>query len=271
MARVRKAQFSGMFYPGSTLKLEAFFKETLQGLEGLGSVPAKGAIVPHAGYAYSGRVALQTLGACRIPKHVVLIGPNHTGLGKNIALSSVDAWETPFGDVLCSEPLRRLLLEACPLIELDDTAHLNEHSLEVELPMLAYFHPKIEIAALCLSILSKPHLKMLGGALAKALKEAEGGAMIVVSSDMSHYVSEAEAKRLDSIALEPILRLDAEGLYDAVLANGLTMCGFIPATALLFALEAFRPVKAKLTAYATSAEATKNTEEVVAYAGVVFV
>lgn len=270
MARVRKAQFSGLFYPGSIPKLEAFFKEALQDLEGLGSVPAKGAIVPHAGYTYSGQVALQTLGACQIPKHVVLLGPNHTGRGKNIALSSVDAWETPFGDVLCSDPLRRLLLEACPLIELDDTAHLKEHSLEVELPMLAYFHPKIEIAALCLSILSKPHLKMLGEALAKAFKEAEGGAMIVVSSDMSHYVSEAEAKRLDSIALEPILKLDAEGLYDTVLTNGLTMCGFIPATALLYALEAFRPVEAKLVAYTTSAEATKNTEEVVAYAGVVF-
>ena len=270
MARVRKARFSGMFYPGSVPKLEAFFKETLQGLEGLGSVQAKGAIVPHAGYTYSGRVALQTLGACRIPKHVVLLGPNHTGVGKNIALSSVDAWETPFGDVLCSEPLRRLLLEACPLIELDDTAHLKEHSLEVELPILAYFHPKIEIVALCLSILSKPELRMLGKALAKTLKEAEGGAMIVVSSDMSHYVSEEEAKRLDSLSLEPILRLDAEGLYDTVLANDLTMCGFIPTTALLFALEAFWPVKATLMAYATSADATKNTEEVVAYAGVVF-
>jgi AmmeMemoRadiSam system protein B len=112
---------------------------------------------------------------------------------------------------------------------------------------------------------------MLGVALARVLKVAEGGARIVVCSDMSHYVSEEEAKRLDSISLEPIFRLDAEGLYDTVLANGLTMCGFIPATALLFALEAFRPVKAKLTAYATSAEATKNTEEVVAYAGVVFV
>jgi hypothetical protein len=137
--------------------------------------------------------------------------------------------------------------------------------------MLAYLHPKIEIAALCLSILSKPKLNILGGALAKALKEAEGGAMIVVSSDMSHYVSEAEAKRLDSIALNPILKLDAEGLYDTVLANGLTMCGFIPATALLFALEKLRSVKAKLMAYTTSAEATKSTEEVVSYAGVVFV
>jgi len=164
-----------MFYPGSVPKLEAFFKETLQGLEGLGSVQAKGAIVPHAGYTYSGRVALQTLGACRIPKHVVLLGPNHTGVGKNIALSSVDAWETPFGDVLCSEPLRKLLLEACQLIELDDTAHLNEHSLEVELPMLAYFRPKIEIAALCLSILSKPQLRILGGALAKRSKRPREG------------------------------------------------------------------------------------------------
>lgn len=270
MARVRKAQFSGLFYPGSIPKLEAFFKATQQGLGGIGSIPAKGAIVPHAGYAYSGRVALQTLGVCRIPKYVALLGPNHTGLGKRIALSSVDAWETPLGDVLCSESLRLALLEACPLIELDDTAHFKEHSLEVELPILAYYNPKIEIAALCLSVLSKSQLRMLGSALAKVLKETEGGAMIVVSSDMSHYVSEKEARRLDAIALEPILKLDAEGLYDAVLTNGLTMCGFMPAAALLFALEKLQPVEAKVVAYTTSAETTKDTEKVVAYAGVVF-
>lgn len=268
MGYIRQAQFGGLFYPSARTKLEAFFESVLQKLEGRASVRAKGVIVPHAGYVYSGVVALKTLGLCDIPHNLILLGPNHTGLGVKVALSSADFWETPFGNVPCSKELSRVLLENCPLVELDDAAHAREHSLEVELPILAYLNPDIQIVPLCLSFLSKPELKALGEALGMILKQNEE-VMVLVSSDMSHYVSETEAKRLDAMALEPILQLDAEGLYDTVLKNRLTMCGFIPATALLFALKGFN-VKAKLVAYDTSAAATNDTEEVVAYAGVVF-
>lgn len=269
MGYIRHAQFAGLFYPASRAKLEPFFEDVLRKIEGRATLKAKGAIVPHAGYVYSGTVALTTLGLCEIPHNLILLGPNHTGLGSKVALSGADFWETPFGNVPCSKTLSRALLENCPLVELDDTAHAKEHSLEVELPILAYLNPKIQIVPLCLSFLTKLELKALGEAIGRVLRQHDDGVMIVVSSDMSHYVPEVVAKKLDALALEPILHLDAEGLYDTVVANRLTMCGFVPATALLFALKGLN-IEARLTSYTTSAAVTHDTEEVVAYAGITF-
>jgi len=270
MPILRKARFAGTFYTEKASTIEAFFKHTLRNIEEHGKVSCKAVIVPHAGYIYSGRVAVKTLGLCNIPKYILLLGPNHTGVGAKAALSSADYWETLFGNIPCSKELGNFLIESCPIISLDDKAHFNEHSLEVELPILKYLNPDIHIAALTLSLLSKKELEVLGKSILSAFKQYKNSLLVVVSSDMSHYVSVEEAKILDDIALERISKLDPSGLYDTVKKKNLTMCGFIPATALLFALQKMGNIKASIVDYTTSAEVTGDPYQVVAYAGVLF-
>lgn len=255
------------FYPGDAEQLRSL----IEGFRIVGEGPAEalGAIVPHAGLIYSGAVAKAVYDSCLAPATAVLLGPNHTGLGKPFALWSHGEWETPFGALKVDEAFGQDLLEACPLVETDAAAHTREHSLEVQTPFLALWDAQVRIVPVAIRSNDPSALERLGEALAEVIRCREEAVTIFASSDMSHYEPQEVAERKDRLALEKVLALDPKGLFRTVRDNNISMCGVCPATAMLHAAMALGADHAKVIAYRTSGDVTGDRTAVVGYAGVV--
>jgi MEMO1 family protein len=262
---IREPAVAGRFYPAARGRLASDL-ERLVAAPGVRPRAAVGVLVPHAGYVYSGRVAGETYARVDVPPRAVVLCPNHTGLGARAALWPRGAWRTPLGDVPVDDELTAAL-RACPLVEDDRAAHAREHALEVQLPFLQARRPDVAIAALCLGPLAEDECEALGAAVAEAARAA--GALVVASSDMSHYEPADEARRHDERALEPFLALDARRLYERVRGEDISMCGIIPATVMLFAARALGARSAELVRYANSGDVNGDRESVVGYAGAV--
>jgi AmmeMemoRadiSam system protein B len=260
---VREPAVAGSFYTADADALAAQVDRFLAA--GGERAPAIGLVAPHAGYVYSGAIAGAVYARVDVPARVVVLGPNHTGRGARAALWPSGAWRTPLGEVAI-DPALTAALAASPLVEPDVAAHRLEHALEVEVPFLQRARPGAAIAALCLAHLSFDACAALGATVAEAARAA--GALVVASSDMSHYLPAALARRKDHRALERILALDPEGLYEVVHAEDISMCGIIPATVMLVAARALGATRAELVRYGHSAEVSGDDDQVVGYAGV---
>jgi len=240
---------------------------------------AIGIIAPHAGFIYSGSVAGAVYSNIELPDTIVLIGPNHTGLGTPVSLMAKGRWETPLGTVEIDEHLAESILSRTPHIQNDTLAHLREHSLEVQLPFMQYFKSDFKIVPIQMLDTRLETCRDLGNAVAesiasKALGAAgspghKAGVLIVASSDMTHYEQAATAKGKDFKAIQQIVNLDPEGLYRTVKDYGITMCGYGPAVAMLFAAKQLGAKKAELIKYANSGDVSGDYEKVVGYAGIV--
>jgi AmmeMemoRadiSam system protein B len=222
-------------------------------------------IAPHAGYMYSGQVAGATYARVDVPGRVIVLCPNHTGMGKRVAAWPDGAWATPLGRVLVNEALTRELIET-GLAAPDREAHRHEHSLEVQLPFLQLRNPEVSIAAVCLGPLSFDRCQELGAQLARIARRHQ--ALVVASSDMSHHLPAAEARAKDQLALDRVLALDPRGLHEVVSREHISMCGSVPATVMLVAAVEMGAREAELVRYATSGDATGDDRSVVGYAGV---
>jgi hypothetical protein len=255
---------AGRFYPGDPIRLA---REVDRLLAAAGE-PAKvlGLVAPHAGYVYSGAVAGAVYARVVVPERVIVLGPNHTGLGGKVALWAEGRWETPLGAVPVDAGLAEALL-ASPLVARDREAHRFEHSLEVQVPFLQRRQARLSIAPLCLGPLAWPECEALGKHVARAASAA--GALLVASSDMSHYLPAAEARAKDERALEKLLALDPRGLHEVVRREHITMCGFVPATVMLVAAREMGATRASLVRYGHSGETSGDDRSVVGYAGVV--
>ncbi|HSL40896.1 MAG TPA: AmmeMemoRadiSam system protein B [Desulforhopalus sp.] len=264
---MRRAIVANRFYPGSkeTLarEIDGFF-ETSQRTPG----KALAVVSPHAGYLYSGALAAGTLAAVSIPESVIILGPNHQGRGAAIALSAT-SWQTPLGVVPVDITLIDLLLELGPMVEVDETAHATEHSLEVQLPFLQRLQPHLKIVPLVLSQLSFAECQALAASLAAAISAAGGDHLLVASSDMSHYESREAASRKDHLALAAIAAMDAEALYRTVFSERISMCGVIPVVVAILAAQRLGAEHAELIGYTDSGYVTGDSHQVVGYAGVV--
>jgi AmmeMemoRadiSam system protein B len=227
---------------------------------------ALGVVAPHAGYVYSGAIAGSVYGRVDVPARVIVLCPNHTGHGAPAALWPGGAWRTPLGPIPV-DPALTAALAASPLVSPDTRAHRHEHALEVQLPFLERARPGVSIAALCLAHLPFGACEALGATVADAA--ASSGALVVASSDMSHYLPAPLAREKDGRAIERILALDARGLYDVVHAEDISMCGIVPATVMLVAARRLGASRAELVRYGHSGETTGDDDRVVGYAGIV--
>ena len=227
---------------------------------------AFGAIVPHAGYVYSGAVAGAVYARLEPPRTVILLGPNHTGLGPAASIDAHDRWATPLGEVAVDAPLAERLLAACPHLDHESMAHVREHSLEVQLPFLQTWAPEAAIVPICIGAPSLALCREIGEACAAEIRD---GVLLVASSDMNHYESRAVGDAKNAFALRAIERVDADGLFATVVEHEISMCGFLPATALLVAAARRGVPNAEIVARADSGDRTGDTDSVVGYAGVV--
>ena len=262
----REPAVAGQFYPGHPQELRRSVLELLRSEEAPRA--ATGVIVPHAGYVYSGGVAGATFARVRIPENVVILGPNHHGLGEAAALFSVGGWRTPLGEVPVADDLAGALLEQVPGLAADELAHRFEHSLEVQLPFLQLRAPRLRIVPICLGQHSLPQLLAMGEGLARVLGGWGSEVLLVASSDMTHYEPGPVAREKDMRALERVLALDPEGLYRTVLQGRISMCGVLPTVVMLEAARMLGCRRAELVRYANSGEVTGDQGEVVGYAGV---
>jgi len=224
---VRYPAVAGQFYPAVPEDLKLMLDSMC---EPVPKVKAKAIIVPHAGYIYSGKVAAATYSRVEIPDTNVILGPNHTGLGKKVSVFPEGVWVTPFGEVPINSEVASKLT-SFPPYEPDVNAHIYEHSLEVQVPFLQYcsgFRDSLSIVPVVFSFVDYATCERAGEVLARVI--AEEDSLIVISTDFSHYVSADRAKELDSLAIDAILNLDPYELYKRVVTYNISMCGVIPAT-----------------------------------------
>jgi AmmeMemoRadiSam system protein B len=225
------------------------------------------AMAPHAGYYYSGIIAGVTLGQANLAETVLLLGPNHTGLGKPFAVWPDGRWLYPGGALQVDAELTALLCEKEPLLTPDTLAHQREHSLEVMVPFLAALNPNTRIVPICISHPSLDTLIGVGKTIGRTLRGFERPVSILVSSDMSHFVPHDMAKEQDSQALEPALHLDAVRFFETVRGGNISMCGVLPMTVGITAALELGATQTEITGYATSGQINGEMRRVVGYAG----
>ncbi len=265
---IREAYVAGTFYPRDPVSLK---KEVDKFLSAGNREPksASAIIAPHAGYVYSGSTAGMTYASVDIPDRVVVICPNHTGMGEEVAVMNRGSWQIPGGEAKVAEELSDLFLSRCSLAAADTGAHLREHSLEVQLPFILRKNPRARILPLALMGMGDyESVSRIASALVEAVKEYGKETFFVASSDMSHFISEKEARYYDMMALDKIKKLDAAGLLQKVKDEDISMCGAFPCAVVVETAKILGAKKGEIISYSTSARVTGERLNVVGYAGV---
>lgn len=261
----RTPAVAGRFYPEHADRL---LSEIHQYMSAASSrVSAIGCVAPHAGYMYSGHVAGAVYSQLEVPEHCIILCPNHTGRGVPLSIMAATAWQTPLGEVAPSSELALRLMAQFPGLEEDSAAHRSEHAIEVQLPFLQARQENLHIVPIAVGTSDFRALHGLGEAMAAAIGDRDD-VLIVASSDMNHYESDAITRVKDHKAIDRILALDARGLWDAVMREAISMCGFGPAAAMLTAAKILGASKATLVRYATSGDISGDRDAVVGYAGI---
>jgi AmmeMemoRadiSam system protein B len=258
---------AGQFYNGTPSRLKSQVEEYI--IRESVKEKAIAVLSPHAGLMYSGHVAGAVYSSIQFPETFILIGPNHTGLGANVSIMGSGQWEIPTGIFSIDEELSRKIMQNVSYVSDDVIAHKFEHSLEVQLPFLSYFSDSVKIVPITVMNASLPECREIGEGIARSIKEVDYNVVIVASSDMSHYVPDSAARRLDGIAIKELMNLNPEGLYNIVRKERISMCGFLPATIMLYSAKALGAKEARLIKYATSGDISGDYEHVVGYAGII--
>ncbi len=267
MAVVREPAVAGRFYPASSAELRDDVLSYLSPQKE--RVRAIGCMAPHAGYIYSGQVAGAVFSRIEIPEVCLLLCPNHTGRGHPLAIMKEGEWRTPLGTARIDSELAEKLMQMFPALSEDSAAHQWEHAIEVELPFLQVLKPRFKFVPLAIGTGRQLILHELGEAIALVIQTIEAPVLIVASSDMNHYEDDATTRVKDRKAIERILALDPAGLYEVVITESISMCGFGPAIAMLTAANRLGAKKAELVQYSTSGDVSGDVESVVGYAGIV--
>lgn len=264
---IRQPAVAGSFYPAESSRLSALLTDLLD--DKIEAQPVKGVIAPHAGYVYSGRVAAQVFAVAKIPKQVILIGPNHHGLGDNAAVSGATSWQTPLGNCPIAAQLRDKLVEQIGILHIDDLAHQQEHSLEVMVPFLQVRQPQVEIVPIALGHLSLEGCLKLGREIAQVVEDFDDDILLLSSTDMNHFATADQSQQLDFMAITAMTSYDHRTLYQVVRENGISMCGVLPTIVVMEAAHDLGAAECQLIDYAHSGQINGDNSRVVGYAGLV--
>lgn len=279
--KVRRPCQAGMFYAGTAESLKAQIEECFMHKLGPGKVPKVaergsrglvGFVSPHAGYVYSGPVAAHgyyNMAVDGKPEIVIILGPNHTGQGSAISIMKEGVWRTPFGDVQIDTLIADQIMRGSKVVDVDDSAHIFEHSVEVQLPFLQYLYGSaFRFVPICFLMQDFESSREVGQATAKAL--VGKNAVIIASSDMTHYEPQKSAEKKDKLALEAVEKMDESQFYSIVETHGISACGYGPIVALITAAKILGAKNSRLLCYATSGNVTGDFSAVVGYASVAF-
>jgi AmmeMemoRadiSam system protein B len=262
----REAAVAGQFYPGQPGELREMIRQMTDSKVDRADV--MGVVSPHAGFVYSGPVAGAVFSRIKFTDTFIIIGPNHRGLGKPLSITTGGSWKTPLGEVQIDSGLAKAILATSDGLEEDALAHRYEHSLEVQVPFLQYFKPDVKIVPIVLAQAAPQVYQGIGRAIAGTLKSRGEAAVIVASSDMTHYEPHESAKAKDKMAIEAILGLDADELVRRIGKYDISMCGYAPVISLIAAALEMGAGKAGLVKYQTSGDTSGDYTSVVGYAGI---
>jgi AmmeMemoRadiSam system protein B len=267
MAGIRKPVASGNFYPGTKSILE---EELGKYIESPGAKKkAIGLVSPHAGYIFSGSCAGKGFGAVDVPGTVIILGVNHYGIGHPFAVDGHDAWETPLGPAEVHKELREKLVSGSEIFGIDVNASIKEHSLEVQVPFVKYINPDAKILPVTVAGGDVQRLMAAGKEIAALIKDKPGDFLMVASTDMSHYLSVERAREKDKKAIDKILQMDPEGLFNTVAMERISMCGAAGTTIMLSAALELGAQKAEVIDYTNSGRVMGDYNRVVAYLSVI--
>jgi AmmeMemoRadiSam system radical SAM enzyme/AmmeMemoRadiSam system protein B/AmmeMemoRadiSam system protein A len=267
-ANVRPAAQAGRFYPADADELRALVDRCLAGDQVEKQRAA--AVMVHAGLIYSGRIAADVLRRVEIPRTVIVIGPKHTALGVDWAVAPQETWQIPGAQIASDPELASELTEAIPGLVLDAAAHSQEHAIEVELPFIARLAPGTRVVGIAIGSGDLARCREFATGLANLIRNLPEPPLLVISSDMNHFASDTENRRLDEMAIRAFETLDPATLYSVVRDNHISMCGLLPAVIVLETLRQLGRVSAlERVAYATSADVSGDTSRVVGYSGLI--
>lgn len=267
---VRPPVVAGTFYPLEKERLNKLLEKCFEGIK-QEQKNIISAIVPHAGYIYSGRTAAYAYSQMK-KSNFIILGPNHNVFGPNFGIMKQGLWATPFGRVEIDQKMSEKLLKNCNLLEYDILSHEQEHSIEVQLPFLQYKfgndfkfipisvmneHPNQDFLEKC---------EIIGNAIAKSMNK---NWIVIASSDFSHYVSKKYAEMVDKDAIDSILKLDEKEFFEKVRKNNISICGFGPIVIAIIIAKKLGAKKAELLKYSTSGDITRDEKSVVGYGSIV--
>ncbi|MEM2926165.1 MAG: AmmeMemoRadiSam system protein B [Candidatus Bathyarchaeia archaeon] len=273
--RIRRPVVAGTFYEASKEALKDQITRCFTHPLGAGSPPEASLsgprdiialVCPHAGYMYSGPVASHayaSLAKDGRPETFVLLGPNHHGIGSGVSIMTRGIWRTPLGDAAIDAQLADKILGACDIIDSDEEGHRLEHSLEVQIPFLQYIYGTIKIVPISFMLQDLATARDVGKALADTLRDKN--AIIIASTDLTHYESQKSAQKKDGFIIEAIKALDEALLFEVVERYGITMCGPAPVAAAITASKSLGAKRANILSYRTSGDVTEDYSSVVGY------
>ena len=280
----RKPSVSGIFYSSTKDELIAELEGCFMNkIFGPGRLPPSeqvrevyGIISPHAGYLYSGGVAANGYYSISSAKadNVILVGPNHYGLGSNVATTADGVWESPIGEVSVNPQVAKDIASMTPSMDVDEFAHSRDHCLEVQIPFLLYIFERFRIVPIILTAQDEYIAKEVGSAISDAVKDGTSKGeefMLIASSDFTHYESNSEAHRKDSQLIKSILSLDVGAFYSALRQYNISACGYGAIAAIMVAAKSLGATKGELLRYATSGDVTGDKSSVVGYSSILFV
>lgn len=278
MTAVRSPAVAGQFYPEGARDLKAMIASCNAHRHGPGNIGAGdssrvyGVVCPHAGYMYSGPTACHAYRSVsrQTPELVVIVGPNHYGIGKDAATMTDAIWETPLGAVSVDSDAARSLSSISKTVEIDYRSHSRDHSLEVQIPMLQSTFPSgFEILPIILLSQDRATAEDVGRAISKVVRKKR--TVIVASSDFTHYEEQSFARSQDMALIEPILDMDVGGFYDVLERRRVSACGYGAIASVMTACRMLGATRGMLLGYATSGDITGDTGSVVGYGAIKFV
>jgi AmmeMemoRadiSam system protein B len=277
----RPPAVSGIFYPSNPFELQKSLEQSFLDMNfGPGRMPPSldrkkiyGIISPHAGYAYSGSVAAN--GYYQVSnmnyETVIITGPNHYGIGSGVATMRQSLWKTPLGDVEVNTDFADTISKNT-VIDMDDFSHIRDHCLEVQLPFLQCIRKDdtFRIVPIIMNLQDIETSKDVGRTIAQAITSASTKALLIASSDFTHYEPNEEAHRKDLELIDTILSLDVSSFYAVLERLDISACGYGAIASIMVAVKELGASKAELLRYATSGDTTGDKSSVVGYASIVF-
>ena len=269
---IRPPAVAGQFYPDTASEVDLELDTLIPPI--VSKRHAIAAICPHAGWLYSGRTAGFVYSQVEIPDRIILVGPNHHGIGSQYAVYGAGSWHTPAGDVPIAEPLAADLLDNCELLAEDVRAHGGEHSLEVQVPMLLRANPNVRIVPLLIGggwpeSGGRRDLREIGAAIAQTVQDFGKPVLLLASTDLNHYEDQETSRVKDKLILDAVVRLDEDALMDRVRDVEVSMCGVAATYIVIHAAKKLGAKRAELLDYRTSGDVTGDFTRVVGYGAVV--
>ena len=272
---------AGTFYPATEGALRTQIQQSFLHPLGPGAIPTipgtrnqnlLGLIVPHAGYRYSGPVAAHSyyrLASAGIFESIIILGPNHTGIGSGVSTMTEGEWSTPLGDVPIDTDLAQEIVDSSHLVDVEDEAHRNEHSIEVQLPFLQFIYPRrFKFVPICMMLQDLQTSIEVGEAIAKAAENHR--AIVLASSDWTHYEPQEQAQSKDEQAIEEALQMNEKKFQEIIEERSVSACGYGPVTAMIHAAKLRGAKSGNLLSYQTSGDVTGDKSAVVGYAAASF-